>query len=117
MTSTVSAALAQLRAANEVAIRDAGPRYTPGLDPDAPNIEIAYLVDAFDALSLVDGWRTRAQELAEQINKACEYHEHLLGRIFRRRRATPASLVNEVRALRKLHDPTVLRRAAAQLRR
>ncbi len=30
---------------------------------------------------------------------------------------TPVSLVAEVRALRELHDPTVLRRAAAQLRR
>ncbi len=61
MTATLSDALAQLRTANEVAIREAGTRYTPGVDPDAPNIEIGYLVDAFDALSLVDGWRTRAQ--------------------------------------------------------
>lgn len=117
MKATLSDALAQLGTANEVAIRDAGPRYTPGLDPDAPNIEIGYLVDAFDALSLVDGWRTRAQELAERITKACEYQERLLARIFRGRRATPVSLVDDVRALRELDDPTVLRRAAAHLQR
>lgn len=117
MKKSADHALAQLKAANERAIRDAGPRYTPGLDPDAPNIEIGHLVDAFDALSLVDGWRNRAQELAEQIRKACEYHERLLARVFRGRSATPVSLVEEVRALRELDDPTVLRRAAAKLRR
>ena len=117
MKPRVSGALAQLRKVNEVAIRDAGPRYTPGLDPDAPNIEIGYLVDAFDALSLVDGWRTRAQELAERISKACEYQARLLARIFRRRRTAPFTLIDEVRALRDIHDPTALRRAAARLRR
>jgi len=117
MKPRVSDALAQLRKANEVAIRDAGPRYTPGLDPDAPNIEIGYLVDAFDALSLVDGWRNRARELEERISKACEYQARLLARIFRRRRATPATLADQVQALRELHDPTALRRATVQLRR
>jgi hypothetical protein len=117
MKHRTSDALVQLQTANEVAIRDAGPRYTPGVDPNAPNIEIDYLVDAFDALSLVDGWRNRAQELAERVSKACEYQERLLARIFRGRRATPSRLVDEVRALRELDDPTVLRRAAAQLRR
>lgn len=117
MKKRVKDALAQLKAANEVAIRAAGPRYTPGLDPAAPNIQITYLVDAFDALSLVDGWRTRAQEFSERISKACEYQARLLGRIFQRRRTTPATLVEQVQALRGLHDPTALRRAAALLRR
>ncbi len=117
MKKRVDHALSQLQAANEVAIRDAGPRYTPGIDPAAPNIEIGYLVDAFDALSLVDGWRTRAQELAERISKACEYQARLLARIFRRRRTTPFTLIDEVRALRDIHDPTALRRAAVRLRR
>jgi len=74
MKPRVSDALAQLRKVNEVAIRDAGPRYTAGLDPGAPNIQIGYLVDAFDALSLVEGWRVRAQGLAERIGNACEHH-------------------------------------------
>jgi hypothetical protein len=116
MKKRVSAALAQLQAVNELAIREAGPRYTPGLDPDAPNIEIGYLVDAFDALSLVDGWRARAQELGERITKATEYQTHLLDGLFRRRRATPARLVEQVQALGGLREPAALRRAAVQLR-
>jgi hypothetical protein len=117
MKRRIGDALAQLRAVNEVAIRDAGPRYTPGLDPAAPNIEIGYLVDAFDALSLVDGWRNRAQGLAEAISKASEYHDHLLDRLFSRRRATPARLVDQVHALKGLPDPIALRRGTVQLRR
>jgi len=110
-------ALEQLHAVNEIAIRDAGPRYTPGINPDAPNIEIDYLVDAFAALSLVDGWWTRAQNLAERISKASEYRSHLLDRLFRRRKTTPASLVSEIRALKGHRDPTELRRVVNQLRR
>lgn len=117
MKKRINNALAQLQAANEVAIRAAGPRYTPGLDPAAPNIEISYLVDAFDALSLVDGWRRRARGLGQGITKASEYQTHLLDRLFRRRRATPARLVDQVQALQGLQEPAALRRAALQLRR
>lgn len=117
MKTRTSDALAQLQTVNEVAIRDAGPRYTPGLDPAAPNIEIRYLVDAFDALSLVDGWRGRAQTLAQSITRASEHQTRLLERLFRRRRATPARLVEHVQELQRLQEPGDLRRAAAQLRR
>lgn len=117
MKPRVRDALAQLRKVNEVAIRDAGPRYTPGLDPTAPNIEITYLVDAFDALSLAEGWRTRAQELAERITRAGEHQVRLLDRVFRRRKTTPATLVDQVQAIQRLRDPADLRRATIQLRR
>ena len=117
MKKRVSDAIAQLRKVNEAAIRDAGPRYTPGLDPGAPNIQIGYLVDAFDALSLVEGWRVRAHGLAERISKACEHQARLLDRAFRRRKATPATLVDQLQALQRLRDPTALRRAALQVRR
>jgi hypothetical protein len=117
MRRKVNDALAQLQAVNEIAIRDAGPRYTPGLDPGAPNIEIGYLVDAFDALSLVDGWRQRAQGLAEGLAKASEYQTRLLDGLFGRRRATPGRLVDQVAELRALRDPTVIGRTATQLRR
>ena len=62
MKRRIDDALAQPETINESAIRVAGPRYTPGVNPAAPNIEIGYLVDAFDALSLVDGWRRRAHD-------------------------------------------------------
>src|SRR5688572_19980464 len=105
MKKTIDDALAQLQAANEVAIRDAGPRYTPGVDPAAPNIEIGYLVDAFDALSLVDGWRGRAQELAQDISRASEHQTHLLERLFRRRKTSPSRLIEQVQQLREFQEP------------
>jgi len=117
MKKRINDALGQLQKVNEVAIRDAGPRYTPGVDPAAPNIEIDYLVDAFDALSLVDGWWTRVQEFAESISKASEYRTHLLDRLFQRRTVTPTKLVNELHALKKYRDPTELRRGVSQVRR
>jgi hypothetical protein len=117
MKKTIDDALAQLQTVNEVAIQAAGPRYTPGVDPAAPNIEIGHLVDAFDALSLVDGWRSRARELAEGISEASEYHARLLDRVFRRRSSTPNQLVDKVNALTGVNDPTALRHAADELRR
>jgi hypothetical protein len=117
MKKRISEALAELQAVNEVAIRDAGPRYTPGLDPNAPNIEIGYLADALDALSLVDGWRDHAQVLTERILKAIEHRTHLLDRLFGRRRATPARIAEGIQSLRALEEPAALRRAAVQLRR
>jgi hypothetical protein len=117
MKKRLNDALAQLEMAIEAAVREAGPRYTPGLDPAAPNIEIAYLVDAFDALSLVDGWRSRVVGLADRVSKASEREMYLLRRLFRRRRATPARLVEQVRTLQELRDPIAIRRAAVRLRR
>jgi hypothetical protein len=117
MKKTVKDALAQLKTANEVAIREAGPRYTPGVDPGAPNIEIGYLVDAFDALSLVDGWRGRTQELAHEITRATEHQTHLLMRLFQRRKATPARLIEQVQQLQRLREPSDIRQAADQLLR
>lgn len=115
--SKVVTALAQLERANEAAIRVAGPRYTSGVDPAAPNIEIGYLLSAFDALSLVDGWRERVEELAASVQTTNDDETYLLRWIFRRRTVTPALLVERARELQARHDPNGIRRAADQLRR
>jgi hypothetical protein len=117
MKQRIDDALAQLQAVSQQAIRDAGPRYTPGLDPAAPNIEIGYLVDAFDALSLVDGWRSRIRGLTERVKEESEHRAYLLDRLFRRCRATPARMVEQVQALREVREPIALRRDTLQLRR
>jgi hypothetical protein len=114
---TVTDALARLAAVNEATIQAAGPRYTPGLNPDAPNIEIEHLVDAFDALSLADGWRERIGALADAIEKAMEHQTDRLDSLFRRSKASPAQLLAKAQELRALRGPTDIRRAAARLRR
>jgi hypothetical protein len=117
MKNRINDALGQLETVNEKTIRVAGPRYSPGVNPAAPNIEIDYLIDAFDALSLSDGWWRRLQSLAERISEAGEYRSHLLGHLFSRRIATPAKLVNKIQSLEGYSDPTEIRCAVNQLRR
>ncbi len=117
MNQRISDALVQLERVNKGTIRAAGPRYTPGVDSTAPNIAIGYLVDAFDALSLVNGWRGRTQGLADGINKAVEHQTYRPDRLFRRYRATPVRLIEQVQALQTLQEPVAIRRAAVQLRR
>lgn len=114
---TLGVTLAQLEKLNEVAIKSAGPRYTPGIDPTAPNIAIGYLADAFDALSLADGWRDRIHGLAQTISKIYEHQTYGLDEIFSGRRVTPLRLVEHVQELRKLQEPATIRKSALQLRR
>jgi len=110
-------ALLQLDTVNQLAIRAAGPRYTPGVKPGAPNIAIEYLVDAFDALALVDGWRDRMRQHAAAIAKENEHREVLINRLFRRRSATPSQLLLQVSELLVLKDPQLVRQGVFQLRR
>lgn len=117
VNQTSGDALAQLAAVNEKTIRSAGPRYTPGVDPAAPNIEIAYLVEALDALSLVDGWKVRVEYLAKAVSESIEYRTHALARVFRRRKTTPTRLIEQAKTLVQLQDPAAIKRSAALLRR
>src|SRR5258708_3735741 len=117
MKKRLDGALAQLQAVNEKAIREAGPRYTPGVDPNAPNIEIGYLEDALQALSLSDGWRDRASELAAGLRQACEYQPHRLGHLFGGGAASLSRVAGRLEEWRVLSEPSEIRRAAGHLRR
>ena len=118
LASTIATrrAFAALEAMSLRTIVSAGPRYTPGLDPTAPNVAIAYLVEAFDALSLVEGFANRLSEHSETIRRSTEYQTELLLRTFRRR-GSPANLLAELHHLRSLRDPLSVRASTYQLRR
>ena len=62
--------LADLRRVNERAIRDAGPRYMPGQDPDAPNLQIASIAETFDALGITEAFRARVEDLRSRVRTA-----------------------------------------------
>lgn len=62
--------LADLRAINERAIRAAGPRYMPGQDPDAPNLQITSIVETFDALGITEAFRARVEDLRSRMRTA-----------------------------------------------
>lgn len=60
--------LADLRRVTEASIRRAGARYTPVLDPDAPNLQITMLIEAFDALTRSSSFQSRLLKLETEIS-------------------------------------------------
>ncbi len=51
------------------AIHEAGPKFTPGLEKDAPNLEIAELVFAFDILGRTRKFYEHLRSFAEELEK------------------------------------------------
>lgn len=51
-------------------IESAGARYTPTLDPNAPNLQITTLVEAIDALALNDSYSAYLSKLEESLLEA-----------------------------------------------
>jgi hypothetical protein len=92
--------LAQLRRIARQQTQLAGPRYSPGLNVGAPNIEIAPLVLAVDSLAVDAGFGRRTDELRvglhEALKKAGGVEE-----IFRGLRHSPAILLEAVSQLAK----------------
>lgn len=62
--------LQDLERITEASIRRAGPRYTPALDPKAPNLRITPLVEAFDALTYASAFKDRLLKLEKELRKA-----------------------------------------------
>jgi hypothetical protein len=62
--------LAALKRVNQASIQHAGPRYTPSIDPNAPNLEIRPLVNAIEALAHSTAYRQRLQELGARLRSA-----------------------------------------------
>lgn len=97
--------LADLEAVAKRAIKTAGPRYTPGMDPAAPNVAISYLVDAFDALSLSEAWRDQVRGHATRIREANRSaRSRSLTQVFRRRTVTMETLLQRLDAVADLDD-------------
>jgi hypothetical protein len=91
--------LNDLMAQSERAIKDAGPRFTPGLDAGAPNIRIEHLVDALDSLSIRDGFRARIQEYEEELRKALKYTRRTIDDVFKGRVVTPVVVADDLLSL------------------
>jgi hypothetical protein len=109
--------LDDLAVQSERAIKAAGPRYTPGLDPKAPNIRVAHLVGAVDALSLGDGFRTRIQEHADELYEALKLTRITMDSLFRRRTVTPSVVADDLSHLCSLSTPEEIRRQVLLIRR
>ncbi len=90
---------------NEKAIREAGPRYAPGLDPQAPNLEIEHLVNAIDCLSLSNGLTRKLGDQANALEEAIERTRYSVGPLFRSR----AGLLQLLEELRELQTTSTSR--------
>ncbi|WP_156378236.1 MULTISPECIES: hypothetical protein [unclassified Phenylobacterium] len=62
--------LSDLKRITEASIHRAGPRYTPALDPNAPNLRIAPLVEAFDALTYSGEFKVRLLKIESELREA-----------------------------------------------
>ncbi len=62
--------LTQLKQINFQNIAAAGPRYTPGIEPNAPNLEISSLLTAIEALSHTEGYINFLTGLKDELVNA-----------------------------------------------
>lgn len=89
--------LSKLKSLTAEAVVAAGPRYTPGIEPGAPNIHIRHLDDVIQALALADGFRERLREIDEDIAGALRSGRHTIAPHFRGRTRTPDALRAQLR--------------------
>lgn len=61
--------LVDLRRINRRAIHLAGPRYLPGQDRDAPNLQITAITEIFDALGITAQFRAAVQESRSRVRE------------------------------------------------
>jgi len=102
---------------SEHAIKAAGPRFTPGLDPQAPNIRVAHLVDAVDALSFNDGFRARVRDHEAELRNALKQTRFTMEHAFKGRTVTPAVVADNLARLCSLTAAEDIRAQVLLIRR
>ncbi len=92
--------LKKLNSINKDNIRAAGPRYSPSIDPKAPNLEIKPLVNAVEALSLTDRYRARVSRLGQEITDSWISAPKAILSLFKKQK-TPIEIVDLLNNLQK----------------
>jgi hypothetical protein len=107
----------KLRAVATRTLAAAGPRYSPALDPGAPNLEIQSLQRASSALSLGAAFSARVKDLAGGLRSAYD-RDHLVGnRPFEGRRVNLQRVIADLDHLADGRAPSDARRRLLELRR
>ena len=108
--------ISDLDAVNRSQIQRAGARYTPGLDPSAPNIEVEELARALAFLGTHPSHRAHVRSLKKAVDDRVRFLPRRLERAFRGRKFTPAFVSA---ALERLSDagPENYPAVARELRR
>jgi hypothetical protein len=93
MATTSEEFLASLSRFSVDQVRQAGQRYTPGVDPRAPNLRIASLFTAIENVACGPGAQVRFQSFVEELSEAWGRAAHCS-----QRRDTIQAQIDEVRA-------------------
>lgn len=104
MSLTHEQFLAAVSGVSREQIRQAGQRYTPGVDPRAPNLRIASLFTAIENAACGAGAHARFQSVVDELSKAWEQAKHCsqrrrsLERRIAQARASLAPMITRLRA-------------------
>jgi len=60
----------RIRRINKRTVNSAGPRYTPGIDADSPNLEIGELLNAMNGLAVNEQFKSRVLQVLDEFEKA-----------------------------------------------
>lgn len=105
--------LADLKPINQASIQRAGPRYTPAINPNAPNLEIGPLVNAIEALSLSSVYKRRLSDLERELRDAWKKAPREISKLFDKRTASlelGATLLKQLRNEKPGSSSSTLRR-------
>jgi hypothetical protein len=80
-------------------IRRAGARYTPGIDPNAPNVEVRDLALALAALASHESCRAHIRGLERSVRERVRWGPKAIERAFRGRKFTPGSVADALEDL------------------
>lgn len=92
--------LADLNKINLENVRAAGPRYTPSIDPNAPNLEIEPVIQALDAIGQTAAFIERMNEFESNIKK--EWNKANDSVKFHFKTITPSELINSIKEFKKI---------------
>ncbi len=97
--------LSDLQRVNRRAIRSAGPRYMPGQDPNAPNLQVAAINEALEGIALTDEFRARVETLRCKVQKEWADTPENFRRELRRTANDPDKLILSLSSLRDAAAP------------
>jgi DNA replication protein DnaC len=107
----------RLAALTNQTLQAAGPRYTPGITPDAPNLRIEGIHRLASALTMGTQYRRTVGQLAEELAAARNRRASVHQKLFARRRASFSSLEGMLTSISNARMPQEITEQLRVLRR
>lgn len=95
----------------------AGPRYSPAIDPEAPNLEIQPLQRAASALNLGTAFAVRVKNLGASLRTAYDWNDYLEVGLFAGRKVNLQRIAADLDHVAEGGAPSDVRRRMLELRR